>query len=279
MAGIAISTAPFEGYDWQTAFRTIAEAGATRVEPAFIGGYSRFSEDDFNESAAYRLAGEARRDGLTIPAVSAHIDLGAPDAGEMLARRLRFAGACGARYLVTNAGFSRDINEISSQIERALPLCEELDVVLALENPGHGSGAAVYDAASGKALAGRFQHPRLRLNYDAGNVFSYSKATLQPAEDLARHGFGLIGYMHIKDLAPDGDDWIFCAIGDGLVDYDALFGLIPPDMPISLELPLHLYRPQRSDPTRKADALSLAKIKRALETSLTRVKASGRPAH
>lgn len=126
----------------------------------------------------------------------------------------------------------------------------------------------IHDAMSGTAFAARFAHPLLRLNYDAGNVYSYSGSALQPGDDLAAAGTAAIGHLHLKDLSASGDGWGFCAIGAGLVDYPALMRHLPPTLPLSLELPLRLTRPGRDDPVRSAAPLPLPVLCATLKASL-----------
>lgn len=271
---LAVSTVLFDGYDLALAFAEIAAAGYARAEPAFIPGYTQFSEATFSERSGrdiHRLSSGA---GLHIGAVSAHLDLGAadPEIAHKLTNRIRFAAACGAGILITNAGFLRDSETIIRRIEQVLPLLDDLQVTLALENPGHGAGAAIYDLASGRAFLKLLRHPRLRLNYDAGNVYTYSGGMLQPGEDLRTGGVEGIGYLHLKDIKSVKADWEFCSIGTGEIDYATLLGQIPLDMPMSIELPLRLSRPNRADPVRQQAPVDHAIARRALLESLSAIQ-------
>ncbi|RYD92406.1 MAG: sugar phosphate isomerase/epimerase, partial [Sphingomonadales bacterium] len=82
----------------------IARSGAAFIEPAYIRGYVDFGEDDFAAAPAIRLRRRIADAGLSIHAVSAHMDLSLPDARSMLARRIAFAENLGAKVLITNAG-------------------------------------------------------------------------------------------------------------------------------------------------------------------------------
>ena len=99
---IAVSMVAFDGYPMATALDEIARAGASHVEPAFISGTMPFTEDDLSEDAAGVWRRAIAGAGLGCLAVSAHMDCGVPDAAQLLARRLRFAAAAGARYVITN---------------------------------------------------------------------------------------------------------------------------------------------------------------------------------
>ena len=264
---VSVSSALFDGYDLRAAIETIGASSATHVEPAFIEGYVEFDESAFSEDAARRLRTLITTSGTAVHAVSAHTDLAGPDAPAMLARRIRFAAALGARILITNAGRAEREDDIHRCIDGALPLCEDGGLVLAIENPGHGSGDLAGTGTLGAALVERHGSAHLRLNHDAGNVYTYSGGREQPADDLARCR-AAVAHVHLKDVDERGDDWAFGAIGEGVVDYDAYWKRLPPELPLSIELPLRLRRPGRADPRRAAARVPLTEILTALERSL-----------
>ena len=265
---VSVSSALFDGYDMTTAVETIGASSATHVEPAFIKGYVDFDESAFAETAARRLRDLIAASGTAVHAVSAHMDLGTADAPAMLARRIRFAAQLGARFLITNAGPRERERDVLRCIDGALALCEDGEVVLALENPGHGADDLVGTGTDGAALVGRYDSAHLRLNHDAGNLYTYSGGREQPAADLARC-LPAVAHAHLKDVGERGDDWVFGAIGDGVIDYDAYWRRLPAGLPLSIELPLRLRRAGRSDPRRAPESVPLPEIVTALERSLS----------
>src|ERR1700710_358398 len=88
---VSISTVLFDGYPMKTAIEEIARSGARFVEPAFIQGYIDFDETSFATAPARVLRAMAQAAGLGVHAISAHMDLSAVDAVEMLDRRIGFA--------------------------------------------------------------------------------------------------------------------------------------------------------------------------------------------
>ncbi|WP_279480168.1 sugar phosphate isomerase/epimerase [Aureimonas sp. SK2] len=267
MRPASVSTALFDGYPMALAIEEIARAGAENVEPAFIQGYVAFDESAFEDRAARDLAASIANAGLGVQAVSAHMDLSRPGAEERLRRRLGFAAGLGARFLVTNAGPAAAREAIERCIVAVLPACEAAGIVLALENPGHGAGDLVPDRAAGADLVARLRSPHLKLNYDAGNVFTYSRETVRPEDDLAGAG-SEIGHVHLKDVATSPEGWRFTALGDGSIDWRAVWRHLPRDCPVGIELPLRLDRSGRRDPERRADPLSLETLREALRRSL-----------
>jgi sugar phosphate isomerase/epimerase len=275
---LAVSTALFDGYDMALAFDEIAAAGCQRVEPAFIAGYTDFTEATFSETTARQLAKQAKLAGVTIAAVSAHMDLGAADVetSARLERRIHFVSACGSKVLISNAGLAQDADRIAQRLELVVPLCEQLGIMLALENPGHGTGSLIHDVQSGQAFLERFEHSSVRLNYDAGNVYSYSGGIQQPGNDLVEGGQRGIGYVHLKDLKLEAPDWIFCPIGEGDVNFSELLHILEPDIPVSIELPLRLRRPGKGDPVRQREAIPLPALRTAMRDSLRAVAVAQR---
>lgn len=264
---VSISTVLFDGYPMERALEEIARSGAKHVEPAFIRGYVDFTDDDFSESAARRLGQVAKDLGLSVHAVSAHMDLSLEHAAAMLKRRVDFAEALGAKVLITNAGPSVLAGSIRATIDTLLPRLESWGGVLAIENPGHGRDDLVGTAGEGKSLIDGIGSPRVRLNHDAGNVFTYSGERLQPADDYAS-AREAIAHAHLKDVVSSQSGWSFGPIGSGQVDIAGYLDAIPPDLPISLELPLRLSRPGRADPHRRERPLPMEDLRAALQKSL-----------
>ncbi|RVT86670.1 sugar phosphate isomerase/epimerase [Rhodobacteraceae bacterium CCMM004] len=276
MTALAVSTVLFDGYDFDVALSELAGAGVTRVEPAFIRGYVDFDESDFSETAAARLGQKAAAHGLGIASVSAHLDLGAPGAEDMLRRRIAFAAGLGARHLLTNTADRADEDRFLRVMEQIAPSCEAAGVVLALENPGHGTDSLIGNLADGNALMQRIGGAWVGLNYDIGNVHTYSQGQCDPRKDLdndLRH----IVHVHAKDIDEPGGNWVFTPIGQGVLDYAAILRRLAQreDLPIALEIPLRLERPARADPRRRASPPPLDEIRAALAASLAFCRAHG----
>lgn len=301
---ISVSTAAYDGHPMEVAIAELAGLGVRRVEPAFIAGYVDFTENDFSARSAAALRNVMDARGVSAPGVSAHIDLGAPDAAEKLARRIGFAAGIGASILITNMT-TRDREDIAlGVIAGALPALEDAGLVLALENPGHGTDAAIAGAADFARLIGRIDAPHVRGNYDLGNVFTYSGGALTPGDDLecfqakrasvrrpearrnedpeprpepigtkraSAEALPHLASLHAKDVRAEGPHWRFVAIGDGDLGYAGLrrrLDRLAPDLPLALELPLRLLRPDRGDPVRAPEPVSLETIAEAVRRSL-----------
>jgi sugar phosphate isomerase/epimerase len=266
----AVSTALFDGHPRDRALAELAAAGVAAVEPAYIPGYIDFDETAFSDAAAAELRRCIAAEGLRASALSGHVNLGGAEAVEKIRRRTGFAANIGAAIVVSNAAPESLRGPFLENLERIVPLCEAAGVVLALENPGHGTDAIIADAASGMAVIDAFASPWLRLNYDLGNVFTYSRERRRPEDDVEAALPG-IAQFHVKDIRSAGGDWVFTAVGDGSLGYRGIarrLARLAPDVPVCLELPLRLSRPGQRDPERRPTPLPLDVIRAALRRSL-----------
>lgn len=270
MALPGVSTVIYDGYPFGVAFEGIAAAGFKTVEPAFIKGYVDFDETAFEAHAAVEMRGALVANGLKATAVSAHLDLGAAGADECLARRIGFAELIGASILITNSTRREEADEARRRIETALTCAQKAGVILALENPGHGSDDMVGTGTDCAALLAEFDSPALRINFDFCNIHTYSRGTRAPVEEFARAATGIC-HAHLKDIRDSGGSWAFTALGDGDLDYQAIAAAIArhtPDLPLSMELPMRLTRPGYTDPSRGSERLRTEDIEAALARSL-----------
>ena len=257
----------FDGYSMELAIEEIARAGATYVEPAFIRGYVDFDEGMFTGASASRLRATTETAGLGIKAVSAHLDLSGPDAVEALSRRIGFAAGLDASFLITNAGPMTERAVIRKAIDAVLPRLEQAGIALALENPGHGEGDLLGNAQSGASFIREIGSRHVCLNHDAGNVFTYSREATQPADDIAAV-VDAVGHAHLKDIVSRDTGWSFCALGEGSVDYQDYWAMLPAALPVSIEMPLRLERPLRRDPQRRNSRVDIPTVRDVLQRSL-----------
>lgn len=267
---LSVSTVVFDGQDMAAGFDLVAKLGLRAVEPAFIKGYVAFDETTFLPASAARMAEMLAQSGLRAAALSAHLDLGEPDSIERLLHRADYAARIGAPTVVTNATTLDRRGALEALLAVCLPEFAARKVVLALENPGHGTDALIPDGAAGAALVKEFADPWLRLNYDIGNALTYGARSLSAGHDLAC-ALPHAARLHLKDVATVGADWRFCAIGDGAVGYSGLLDWLfqQPGLPsLGLELPLRLTRPGRGDPVRGADPVSLTEARKAIAASV-----------
>lgn len=271
---ISVSTVVLDGQVFERGLELLAMAGATSVEPACIEGYMPFDEATFTERQGVFLAQKLRNAGLGVQAISAHIDLGGSAGPEKLLRRLDFASAAGARIVITNATTADRTSGMLKTIAAIQPELVTRDMVVALENPGHGANALLPDGARGAAFVASLADPRIRMNYDIGNAETYGARIASAADDLAL-ALPVTAHLHLKDVRTLGKHWQFCALGQGDIGYGTTLAIdkLPEDLPIGIEHPIRLWRPNRGDPQRGTEVPDEATVVAAVREALACVEA------
>jgi sugar phosphate isomerase/epimerase len=265
---ISVSTVAYDGHPFETSFAELARLGIKLVEPAYINGYMVFSEDDFEATAITAMKARLKQHGLSSLAISAHMDTGAENAEAMLARRIRFTAEIGARYTITNSTTRDRRPDLEKTLEANLRLAEKLDVIITLENPGHGDTNIMMDAERGAELVRSFNSPFLRMNYDTSNALTCTEGSTRPESDID-FALPLSDHMHLKDVVRRDGGWKYVAIGAGEIDYSKLMSKLKPrsEMPLTLELPLRLRRKFNEDPQREPHLSSIPTIAQAIKVS------------
>ena len=232
---VSVSTMAFDGYPLETALDEMAALDVTYVEPASVDKiFQHLVEEDFcDERAAWlRNALTARR--LVCLSLSVHMDLTGPDVVERFHRRLAFARNVGARCVNSIAGPAGKLAEFHKNIAAIADRARDLGVMVALENHGDllDRGQQVVD------FIRDINHPAIRVNYDTGNAWYYSKGQINPVEELALLA-PVVAHVHVK--TPKIMDGLlrWVALGDGILDLPALARVLKeqmPGVPISYEL-------------------------------------------
>ena len=127
--------------------------------------------------------------------------------------RLLFARGCfGAEVAVTGAGQPADASERRAVVDNLRylgDLAGEIGIDLAIET----HRGPTQDAGAMLALMADVDHPRVRLNFDTGNIAYYNEGADPVAElDRVKH---LVRSVHLKDNRGGFEDWYFPALGDG----------------------------------------------------------------
>ncbi len=239
MTEIAINTLAFHGYPLDTALEEIAPL-AREVEPVYISKYDpSLREEYFNETNAQRLRQRLERLRLKVTSVASHMDLGQPDSVEVFRRRMEFTRAIGAGMILTNATEKSRKVPFLRNIERLAAYAEKLGLIIALENPGDGQDQLLGTGIEGVAILEELGSDRVRLNYDFSNVFTYSRGTKRPDEELEAV-LPYVSHLHLKNVRLCEGAWPVCGLEVGIIDYRRLFQQFPAllSIPMSIELPI-----------------------------------------
>lgn len=265
---VSVSGAPYDGYPAGQMLESLARIGATHVEPAYIVGYTEpFDESAFTPARAAEFARALADHGIGCHAMSSHIDLGRPDALDVFRGRMDFAARIGAKVINTNAAARANEARFFEHIGPLARLAEELDLRIGLENPGDGSDNLLNTAADAEALLARVGHPRVGLNYDAGNTISHRPA-VPPADDaLAAMRWCL--HTHVKDVRRTPQGYFFTALGDGEIGCGRILQAIAATtLNLSIEIPMRLHRGPDAQPSRAPWRVPLADIEARLKAAL-----------
>jgi len=239
MTGIAINTLAFHCCPLDTALEEIARL-TNYVEPVFIARYDpMLREEYFTETNAKLLANRFEQLGLKTISMGSHMDLGRANAADIFKKRMEFAKVIGTRTITSNAGRKSYETAFCKNMDQLITYAEEIDIVIALENPGDGQDQLLGSAREGIAVLERLGSDRVRLNYDFSNVFTYSKGTRHPEQELEEL-LPYIGHLHLKNVKLQKQNWMVCSIAEGVIDYRSLFQHFPAllDIPMSIELPV-----------------------------------------
>jgi sugar phosphate isomerase/epimerase len=265
---ISVSGAPYDGHAFPTMLESLAKIGATHVEPAFIVGYTEpFDETSFTHAKSVQYERWLSDSGIGCYAFSSHIDLGREDAVEVFRGRMDFARKIGARVINTNASARKTSERFFQNIAILARHAEELDMWIGLENPGDGSDNLLNVASDSEELLRSIAHPRVALNYDAGNTVSH-----RPAVNATQDALDALPqclYTHIKDVSKRDDGFFFSGLGQGTVDCARILQHIAQTpLCLSIEMPLRLHRLPDAKPSRHLDAVPLTEIEIALSRAL-----------
>lgn len=265
---ISISGAPYDGYSFPRMLESLKKIGATHVEPAFIVGYTEpFDESTFTSSNAAQYDAWLRQFDIGCFAFSSHIDLGRDDAVDVFRGRMDFARRIGARVINTNASARITESQFHRNIAVLAEHADQLDMLIGLENPGDGSDNLLNTAADAAGLLAKIDHPRVGLNYDAGNTISH-----RPSVDATNDAVSAMEYClhtHIKNVQRRPEGYFFTPLADGVADCAAIVRAIRPTvLSLSIEMPLRLHRNTDAKPNRAAQPVPLEKIESSLTAAL-----------
>ena len=268
---VAVNTMAFQGYDLPIALKEIAGLGAAHVELCFTKGYVEgLSEDHFSEKNANTLRQMIADEGLQTIALAGHIDLGGDQAVPALKRRMVFAKAIGATMVHTNATQEFNENLFFRNMESLADFAAEMEMIIALENPGDGENALIDTGKAGAAVIQKIGSDHIRLNYDPSNVYSYTKGHVKPEQDIL-HTLPYAAHVHFKDMKQIEDGWLFSEIGKGIVNYSDVFKVLTNQdklLPTSIEFPKNFRRKEDFSPLKNPNPPELSEIRDIIRGSL-----------
>lgn len=265
---ISVATAPYDGYEIDRMFESLARIGVTHVALSDPAGYrQRLDEARYSPECARTFAAALERHGLKCHAVSAHLNLLAAPERKEFARRLDFASRVGARVVNTFAGArERELDAVDA-LRRAADLASERGLKLGLENAADGRESLLNVAGDAPRLLDRIGSTAVGLTYDVGNALAH-----RPQMDVVADAMAALPYcvqVHLKDVSRLPEGWIPVALGTGLLNLKELVcGATRGGIPMSIELPLRQSQLPDGVRGRSRYRVALRDIETAVATSL-----------
>lgn len=205
-ARLACRTAIFRPFEHE-ALEQIARLGIRWVE-------TRVPAADALDELALRL--EAL--GLEASVLQGECDPSRPDVAEQVRSQMgAFARLGCRRMLIRGASGGVPFDLACARLRAATQTAAEHGVTLLVET--HPDLATNADVAS--QTIRRVGHANLRLNFDPANILFYNEGA-DPVDELRRVA-PHVGGVHLKDTAGGYREWNFPALGDGVIDFAALF--------------------------------------------------------
>lgn len=256
----------YHGYPIEEAIKGAAAAGFHYIELTATKGWT---EHVFPNQSFQRLleVKNMLKEYEIIPfAMSGHCNLMDTERMADFIENIRLAAFFGCEYIVSSIGeahlenHATASNEIVAQhIKAFIPYLEEENMKLVLEVHGeHGDGKIL------KEIVRLVDSPRVKINYDTANAVFYGGVNV--TEDLAGC-VDEVAYMHLKDKAGEQKEWNFPALGEGNVDFPAVFEILKENKnqcPFSVEIEFTEKGPE-----------NLAEINEAVKTSARYLRQAG----
>lgn len=269
---ILVSTIAYDGYDLDTTLEGIAAAGVKNVELAYSEAYTApVTEETFSAEAAESVQESLADAGLRCLSLAAHMDMSRPESVAKFKRRIDFATALGADYIVSTAGPLSNRDAFLENMQILGDYAGAAGITICLENMGDGRPNIIDSAAPAIALIREINLPSVKINYDFANLLPHLGGRLRPEEDY-KIALDEIRYCHVKDVARDPQGrWFFPAIGTGTIDFERILAELaahPSPIPLSLELSLRITRLPDATPVRADQPVALDEIAQALAASL-----------
>lgn len=219
---IGVNSNCYHGYPIETALEGIAAAGFHYVELTATKSWTEHVFPDQSFAHLSEIKDQMEKLKLVPFAMSGHCNLMDPERLKDFIMNIRLADFFGCDYIVSSVGEAHLKDKetstdetVAEHIRQLLPYLEQYRMTLVLESHGaHGSGAAL------KRITDLVHSELVGINYDTANVVFYGR--VQPEKDILGC-MDAVKYMHLKDKAGKDDEWNFPALGEGKINFPAIF--------------------------------------------------------
>lgn len=237
---IAVNSNTYHGFPLEEAIKGIKAAGFNYIELTATKGWTEHVFPTMSLKELYEVEDQLIEAGLTPISLSGHTNLMDNNRLDDFIANIRLAHFFGCKYIISSIGEAHleDQAELSDQktaanIKTLIPYLEDYGLTLGLENHGkHGSGRKV------KQIVDLIDSERVVVNYDTANAIFYGEENLDLETDL-KSALDRLGHLHLKDKSGAKEEWNFPALGQGKINFEALFEILKANnnnSPFSIEI-------------------------------------------
>jgi len=167
------------------------------------------------------LRDKLRASGLAVSSVQGNCDVAAEDVAEQMARQFDLCRELGAdRCFVSVKAGPLDLELVYARLRAVGDEADKRDITVLLET--HPD--LVTNGHVGRRTMQAVDHPRIRVNFDTANVYYYNE-DVDGIEEL-RQVADYVEGVHLKDTNGKFRTWYFPTLGDGIVDFPAVFSIL-----------------------------------------------------
>lgn len=235
---IIVNSNCYHGHDIFRAIDGIKKAGFRNIELTCTKGWTEhvFPTHSFKE--IQKVKDYLEKNDISVIGFSGHCNLMDEERLEDFIDNIDLAAFFKARYIVSSVGEAhlKDKKEVGDDdlvknLNTLLPYLEKYNLILVIEVHGeHGRASRI------KEITKKVNSDRVKICYDTANAIFYGG--VEGCEDLEA-AVDEVRYLHIKDKKGDPKEWNFPALGEGYVDFPALFDVLDRnnnDSPLSIEI-------------------------------------------
>jgi len=159
--------------------------------------------------------------GLKATSLQSLCDLTRPDAVEVMRPQLEACAEFGSNicFLSAKPG-DTPLKDIWERLRAMGDVAAGYDVTIVLET----HPPLVTHGDLGRETMAAIDHPRVRINFDTGNIHFYNKG--RTATDELAKVADLVAAVHLKDHTGRFEEWSFPVLGQGVVDFPGIFRML-----------------------------------------------------
>lgn len=228
----------FTGFMPNAAYDAFERLGITYLEVPSAIGMPLVAPELMDASDLERLRAGFERRGLTPITATIYADLNRDVHVPLAKRRIDFAREIGATYVITDATRAQldraGLERLYNTIRHLGDYAGKREIVVCLDVHGGLTSTGRRCLEVMEAV----KHPHVRVNYDPANIVYHNEEPIDVVEDLKLIA-PYVAHFHLKDTAGGYHEWNFPALGEGTIDFPAIFKVLDDhgfQGPLSLEI-------------------------------------------